>query len=312
MAERGWTEIEIRVTDDLADLISNRLVEQGANGVVLRDNDYFWDEGGNLQKGEEGITLVKSYFPTDSMLDVRSQLERYLTDLSAGHPGHPRPELHVRDMPDEDWAHSWRRFFKPTKIGSNVVVKPTWEDYTPKAGEMVIELDPGMAFGTGQHATTKLVIDAIQRYATREDLFGARAIAHNALDLGTGSGILAILCAKLGIARTVAVDNDPVACEAAEENVKINGVAEKVQVRCVEIDKIAESFDLIAANILAETLIDMREEIVERLNSKGVLILSGILKQSGADVKREFMKSKLDFVESINDEDWTALIFTKT
>lgn len=310
--ERSWAEIELRVADELADSVSNRLIEEGANGVILQDADYFWDEEGNKQQGESGVTTVKSYFPTDAMLDVRSAIESYVRVLKEMHPEAQEPEIKVRNMPDENWAHSWRRFFKPTEVSKGIVIKPTWEPYKPKGKEqLIIELDPGMAFGTGLHATTKLCIDACRRYVWRDDLFGARMLAHNALDVGTGSGILAILLAKLGIPRTVAFDVDPVAVEVAKENAKLNGVLDRIEVRKASINRIAESFDIVVANILAETIVSMRDQLIDRLNHNGILILSGILKQKGADVKRAFQHAEVDFVESLNDEDWTCLVFRK-
>lgn len=309
--ERAWAEIELRVANELAEAVSNRLIEEGANGVVLQDSDYFWDEEGNKQQGEVGMTTVKSYFPTDAMLDLRSSLDSYIRSLKEMHPGVADPEIHVRNMPDENWAHSWRRFFKPTEIAKGIVIKPTWESYTPKGKELVIELDPGMAFGTGLHATTRLCIDAVRRFVWRDDLFGARVLAHNALDVGTGSGILAILTAKLGVPRTVAIDVDKLAVEVAKENAKLNHVLDRIEIRKVPINKVAESFDLVVANILAETIIIMKDQLIDRLNRGGILVLSGILKQKGAEVKKEFLKGKLDFIESLNDEDWTSLVFQK-
>lgn len=309
--ERPWAEIELRVADELAGAVSNRLMEEGANGVVHQDSDFFWDEEGNRQAGEPGVTTLKSYFPADAMLDLRSALESYLKSLKQMYPKAPEPEIRVRNMPDENWAHAWRRFFKPTEVSKGIIIKPTWEPYKAKDKELVIEIDPGMAFGTGLHATTRLCIDAIRRHVWRNDLFGARVLAHKALDVGTGSGILAVLLAKLGVPRTVAFDVDPVAVEATKANAKLNKVADRIEVRQAQIGKIAETFDLVVANILAGTIVSMREQLEDRLNPGGVLILSGILKQQGAEVKRAFQKGKLEFVESINDEDWTSLVFTK-
>ena len=309
--ERSWAEIELRVADELAGAVSNRLIEEGANGVVLLDEDYFWDEDGNRQHGEPGITTVKSYFPTEAMLDIRSALESYLRNLKELYPNVPEPEIQVRNMPGEDWAHSWRRFFKPTEVSKGIIIKPTWETYKPKTGDLVIEIDPGMAFGTGLHATTRLCIDAIRRNVWREDQFGARRLAHNALDVGTGSGILAILLAKLGVPHTVAIDVDATAVEVARDNAKLNKVLDKIEVRKATIQRITETFDIVVANILAETIMGMRDELIARTRKGGVIILSGILKQKGADVKRSFQRGAVEFVESFNDEDWTSLVFHK-
>jgi ribosomal protein L11 methyltransferase len=309
--ERTWAEIELRVADELAGSVSNRLIEEGANGVVLLDDDFFWDEEGNRQQSEPGVTTVKTYFPAEAMLDVRSSLESYLRSLKEIYPHAPTPEIQVRNMPGEDWAHSWRRFFKPIEVAKGIVIKPTWETYKAKADELVIELDPGMAFGTGQHATTRLCIDAIRRHVWRDEPSGARRLARNALDVGTGSGILAILLAKLGVAHTVAIDVEAASIEATKENAKLNGVLAKLELRKATIQRIPGTFDLVVANILAEVIVNMREELVAHVEKGGVLILSGILKQKGADVKRAFQRGEVEFIESFNDEDWTSLVFQK-
>lgn len=309
--ERQWAEIELHVPDELAESVSNHLIEEGANGVVLEDNDFFWEEAEGRRQSQPGVTVVKSYFPTDSLLDLRSSLESYLRSLKEMYPHAPEPELRVRNIPGEDWAHSWRRFFKPTEVAPGIVVKPTWEPYKPKGKEIVIEIDPGTAFGTGTHATTRLCMEAIHRHVWREDLLGARAIARNALDVGTGSGILAILLAKLGVPRVLAIDIDPLAVQVATENAKLNQVQERIEIRKATIQRVAETFDLVVANILAGTLLKMRDDLIAHLNPGGALILSGILKHQGAEIKREFLKGKLDFLESQNDEDWTSLVFRK-
>ncbi len=311
--DKQWTEIDIHVSEALIEAVSNRLMEEGANGVVIEDRDAFWEnEDGSRRQSPDGRAVVRGYFPADSLLDLRSALESYLRELKDMHPDEPEPALVARNLPNNDWAHEWRKFFKPTKITEGVVVKPTWEPYTPAEDELVIEIDPGMAFGTGLHATTRLCMQEIKKYVWGEDHFGARAMAHNALDVGTGSGILAILMAKLGVGRTVAIDNDPVAVDVAQENIELNHVQGKVLARTATIDEVVETFNLVVANIIAEVILDIRDQLIDKVQPGGHLILSGILKQKGADVRRAFIQGKLDFIESSNEGEWTCLVFRKT
>jgi ribosomal protein L11 methyltransferase len=308
--ERNWSEFSVRADEQMATGIGNRLLDLGAQGLILDDGDIIGEH--SLYDGEERITTVKTYFPAETAGEIRQLLDTYIESLKSLFPESAEPEVTVKTLEGEDWAHTWKRFFKPTEVAKGVVVKPTWEAYTPKGDELIIELDPGLAFGTGQHNTTRLCIDAIRRFASHEELMGARRISHNALDVGTGSGILAILAAKVGIPRVVAIDNDPIAVEVAQENVDLNKVDAHVTVLETPLEQLDETFDLVIANILAETLIDMREALMARLNVGGYLILSGILRNKASDVRVAYMHGKMDFVESNNDEDWTSLVFRRT
>lgn len=310
--EKNWTEIEIRVSEVLSEAVCNRLLEEGANGVIIEDGDAFWDEEGVISRTEDGEAVVRSFFPSTALLDVRSALESYLRDLHDMHPDTPAAEVLVRDLPNDDWAHAWRKFFKPTELAPGIVVKPTWEPYKAKEGELIIEIDPGMAFGTGLHATTRLCVQAIQELATSPEYLGTPGVAHRGLDVGTGSGILAILMARLGVGRTVAIDNDPEAVSAAEENCRLNQVTEKVMVQLGTVEDLDESYHLVVANIIAEVLIDIRDALIGRVERGGYLVLSGILKEKGSDVRSHFLKGKVDFVESRNEGEWTALVFQRT
>ncbi len=310
--EREWTEVSVRLAEPVADVVGNRMIELGASGLLIDDSDVHLGEGAYAEEGPYRLATIKCYFQVDLAKDLIAALESFLKVVHQEFPEYPTPQMSISTLAGEDWAHTWKRFFKPMSVGPGIVVKPTWESYKPKDGEMIIEIDPGMAFGTGHHQTTRLCIDAIRRYAQREEVGGLRRPVRSALDVGTGSGILAIVAAKFGIPRVVAIDNDPVAVETAAENVRLNGLKGKVETGTTPIEDLKEEFELVVANILAETIIEMNESLRARLAPGGILILSGILRNKASLVRDAFMHGKLEFLESNNDEEWTSLVFQRT
>jgi ribosomal protein L11 methyltransferase len=209
----------------------------------------------------------------------------------------------VRDLPAEDWAESWKKFFHVEKVSTRVWIKPTWEPCTPAAGEIIVELDPGMSFGTGQHGTTRGCLQLIDRLATAPGLKLA--------DIGCGSGILAIAAAKLGYRDLIALDNDPDAVRIATENADLNGVAH--QIRFVTGDCSAagldHSHDVVVANILANVLIANAGVLMGYLSRSPAarLILSGILNPQAADVQAAYEAYGMILVESLQLGEWTTL-----
>lgn len=180
---------------------------------------------------------------------------------------------------DEDWAHAWKRFWKPQRIGQRLVVKPTWETFEPRVDDVVIELDPGMAFGTGTHATTRMCLEWLEQL-----LRGGERV----LDVGTGSGLLSVAAARLGAREVLAVDNDPIATRTAAENVALNGVADRVQV--VDSDLAAAvpagaCYDIVVANIVADAIIALAPSIGVRMAPRACFVASGIIRERVDDVR---------------------------
>jgi ribosomal protein L11 methyltransferase len=302
------TELTLTLRSDVAEPVSNRLVEEGAGGVVVEDRDTSLYESGALI--DENVTKLKAYFPTSHVADVQASLRQYLNSLRELYPDAPEPQISVNDLPNNDWAHAWKRFFKPTHIGPSLVVKPSWESYRAKDSETVIEIDPGMAFGTGLHATTRLCMLAIQD-AVQKVGSETGAPLRTALDVGTGTGILAILAAKLGMSSVTAIDVDPAAIEATKENALRNGVDGHIIAYKATVERVQDEFDIVVANILAEVLIKMRDALTARVKPGGLLILSGILAEKGSDVRTAYHQGPFSFIESLQEEEWTALIFRR-
>ena len=200
---------------------------------------------------------------------------------------------------EEDWANSWKQYYKPIKIGNKLVVVPMWEKYDAENGEIIVKMDPGMAFGTGTHETTRLCATLLEKYINENSIM---------LDVGCGSGILAICASKLGAKECYAYDIDPVAVKVAKENVKDNDVT---NVECGVSDLLAGvksgTYNVITANIVADIIIRMLPDISEFMNKETVLILSGIIDERCNDVYSSIEKNNFEIIEQIHENGWCAI-----
>ena len=221
-----------------------------------------------------------------------------MADLAARHPLEYR--IQYQRMDEEDWAESWKDFFYPEQITPTMVVKPTWREYTPKPGQQVIEIDPGMAFGTGTHPTTALCIELLEKKVRT-----GQAI----LDVGTGSGILLIAAAKLGAAQLTGVDLDPVAVEVAEANLCLNGIPEeRFKLSCGNLtETVGGRFDGVVANILADVIVDLLDYLPPLVKPGGWLICSGIIQAYRDRVVRKMSSCGFLVEEVLARGDWVAL-----
>ncbi len=207
------------------------------------------------------------------------------------------------ELKEEDWANSWKKYYKPLHIGNNVVIAPMWEDYHPLENEVVVKMDPGMAFGSGTHETTALCAELIEKHL----LAGTRV-----LDVGTGSGILAILASKLGAREVHALDIDANAVQVAKENCEKNGV---INVSCRQSDLIKSAvgkYDFISANIVADIVIRMSENVGNILASDGILVVSGIIETQKDRVVSAFKEKGFYLADEIAKNDWNAFVFKKS
>jgi len=292
-----WIEISVRVDREAAEAVCeffNRTYRQadGATSTAIEADGY--DSHGELV---DHSVLVKLYVPVDSRLDeVKRRVEEGLWHLSQISPTISEPMF--RELTQDDWAHAWREHFHPQRIGSRLVIKPSWRAWQAAPNDVVIELDPGMAFGTGLHPSTRLSLLLLERYLRP----GMRV-----LDQGSGSGILSLAAAKLGAAYVHARDIDPVAVQATRENAERNRLTDRIQVTQGSLPP-EEEFDLILCNILADTIIQLlRLGMVARLAPGGILIASGMIETQQDDVE-EVMKLKgLRVVERLSEGDWVAL-----
>ena len=241
---------------------------------------------------------VSGYLPVDERLEATlNGLRDALRGLPVAGVRDVSPEITIRFVEEADWANAWKQFFKPQRIGERLVVKPTWEPWEAEPGDVVIHIDPGMAFGTGLHATTRLCLRALETRVTPG--------AHVA-DVGTGSGILAVAAALLGAARVSAVDVDPLAVRIARENVDLNAVHGVVDV--AEADAPPRgTFDIVVANILADVILGMAPALLSALPPGGLLIASGIIDSRAEDVRRGLQASGFAVEATASEGEWAAI-----
>lgn len=298
-----YLEVAIRCQRAAADAVGHLLLTLTGAGYAVDDpliierNRDRWDLT-DLVPGDPAWVTVSGWLAeTDDLEQQRSRLEAGLDEIRAAWLGAVDP-ARFSWVQEEDWAHAWKAYFRPTRVGDRLVVVPTWEDYTPAAGEIPLYLDPGMAFGTGTHATTALCLRWMEELVQP----GSRVI-----DVGTGSGILAVAAKRLGAAEVVAIDIDPVAVETAEQNARQNGV--EVDVRRATLDQVPEGdADLIVANIIASVIVDILPEVVARLKPGGRFLASGIIAEK-KDAVGEAMTEAWLLPLGVREQDgWVAIL----
>jgi ribosomal protein L11 methyltransferase len=289
-----WLEVSVSVIPEAAEAVAEVLSRYAPQGVVI-----------DLGKGDDDAThpvTVKAYLVADDDINARrQQMAEGLWHLHHIWPVIPEPVF--TPIADRDWTAGWKESIPVMHLGKRVVIKPSWREYTPQPGEIVLEMDPGMAFGTGLHPTTQLCVEAL------EDLVkpGMRV-----LDLGTGTGILSLVAARLDVAEILAVDNDINAVAVARRNARVNAVAHKMRILHGSLAEVGETYDLVVANILAHIIVDMaRAGLATRIRLGGVLVVSGILEEQAAEVEAVLMEKGLQVTERRQRDVWMALIARK-
>lgn len=308
-----WLEISVATDSEVAEAVVELFGRYGwGRAVVETPVDCFEDELPALSQSSP--VIVKTYLPLDGSAEaVRLRLE-----VGLWHLGQicPISDPTVRTLTERDWAEAWKQQYHLQRIGRHTVIVPAWEEYAPAPHENIIRLEPGMAFGTGLHPSTRLCLRAMEDHLT---------LGSDVLDVGTGSGVLAIAAAKLGARSVLALDADLVAVTVAQENVVMNAVAEQVSVRhgtlpggnAVPMHFAAGSplesldsgqFDLILINILAPVIISVAPDLVARLAPTGRVIAAGLIESQEQDVREAFRREGLWLMERTQEADWVALV----
>lgn len=314
MISLKWSELCIHTTNEAIEPISNILHEAGASGVVIEDSEDF-DKDRSTDFGEmyeldpvdfpeEGV-ILKAYLPMNSFLgETVEQIKQAINNLLLYDIDLGSNQIMLSEVNEEEWATAWKKYYKPVKISDKITITPTWEDYQPvSSDELIIELDPGMAFGTGTHPTTVLSIQAIEQFSKQSPFV---------IDVGTGSGVLSIAAALLGSKRVVAYDLDEVAVKSARINTKLNKVDKIVQVKQNNLlDHVQEKPDLIVANILAEIILRFEKDAYQLLKPGGIFITSGIIQAKKEQVKQALIATGFDILEVNQMEDWICIIAKK-
>lgn len=300
-----WLKIELFTPTELSDALTNFLTEIGAQGAFQESPEpQSPQDSPDINLGE---TLM-AFLPFDADLERRlTSLRTYLDSVADIFPELEKPAFRTEVIRDPNWGEAWKKYFKPLRVGRNFVIKPTWERFTPKSGDIVIEIDPGMAFGTGQHASTRMCLAAI------ESLFIERRISEgpDVLDIGTGTGILGIACAKLGAERVLCVDNDPLATKIAQDNVLVNRVEDRVTVADRDIATLTEPFPLIVANLTAKILGELYPHLVRLVSPGGSLVIAGIIEQNRPDIEACFLGGSFALDRLITEKEWGCYVLKK-
>ncbi len=307
-----WCEAVIHTTTEGAEIISDLLMENGATGTEIIDRadvpdltkpGTYWEmyDPKMLDQMPEDV-LVKGWFEQNEHThDVLQSVKGQLRALQGQVEGLDFGTLmmDMNDVADEDWSENWKKYYKPFRVGERLVIKPTWEAYDPKPDDVVVQLDPGMAFGTGTHETTNMCMQLLHTHLKE----GMRV-----MDVGTGSGILAIAAAKLGAGEVLAIDIDPDAVKVANENVTLNETTDTVRVVLGDLVKSeAMPCELAVANIVADAICMLCGPLVRHLEKDGLLICSGIIREREADVQQALAEAQYEVIERINMGEWVAL-----
>lgn len=309
----NWTEVQIKTVSEYEDIISTVLYDVGAAGLAIEDpNDIIeleqseidWDfvDSSLIDLGKDEV-IVKAYFPKNEDLDriiesIKSKIRRnpYIDDKSV--------QITITLLNDDDWAETWKEHYKPFKIGSHILIKPSWEDIDIEEGNIMIELDPGMAFGTGTHETTWMCIEAIEKYIKKGDTL---------YDIGCGSGILSIVGAKLGANKVVGVDLDPISVRTSKENVTINKMENIVEIREGNLlEVVVDKADIIVSNIIAEVISEMTRDLKVYLKDEGIFIASGIILDKIKLVEDSLNRNNFKILDVVRKNEWALIVAKNT
>jgi ribosomal protein L11 methyltransferase len=302
-----WLELTVQAHPEAVESVSELLSRYAPGGVAIEEPIELLDEGQEYRVLSGQPVKVRAYLPIDGKEEeVRQRVAEGLWHLSSLGPQFVG-ELQTRIVNEEDWANAWKDYYHVTHIGGRLVIRPSWREYTPKDDEVVIELDPGMAFGTGLHPTTRMCLEQVEQRVRP----GMRV-----LDAGTGSGILALAAAKLGAASVYCIDNSSVAVESAIANAAVNQLSERVSVVLGVLDdaeatRLAGQFDLVLANIIARVIGSIAAYLARVLTPGGILIAGGIIEERRHEAEQPLLDAGLKLVEQVMIDDWVTLIMRK-
>lgn len=305
-----WQELTVEVLREAEEAASNILIELGSQGVAIDDSaDYLGRVGkyGEVFPEVKQVDTVKitAYYPEHVDIDaVEKEVAQRLSALSDF--GVNAGDIHydTQELAEQDWAENWKKYYEPTRISHDLTIVPSWTDYEAKTGEKIIRLDPGMAFGTGTHPTTKMSLFALEQV-----LRGGEMV----LDVGTGSGVLSIASSLLGAKSIYAYDLDEVAVRVAQENIDLNAGTENIHVATGNLlQGVDIQADVIVANILADILINMTEDAYRLVKDEGYLIMSGIISEKWEMVRESAEKAGFFLETHMIQGEWNACVFKKT
>jgi ribosomal protein L11 methyltransferase len=302
-----WLELTVQTHPEAVESVSELLNRYTTGGVAIEEPIELIDEGQEYRVLTEQPVKVHAYLPIDGKEEAaRQQVAEGLWHLSSLGPQFVG-DLQTRVVHEEDWANAWKDYYHVTHIGQRLVIRPSWREYLPKNNEVVLELDPGMAFGTGLHPTTRMCLEQIEQ-RMRPDM--------RVLDVGTGSGILALAAAKLGAANVHCIDNSSVAVESAVANAEMNHMSDHVNVVLGVLDeteatRLAGQYHLVLANIIARVIGSIASNLAQVLAPGGILITSGIIEDRRHEAEEPLLATGLKLINQVMINDWVTLILQK-
>jgi ribosomal protein L11 methyltransferase len=289
---KSWKEVRLEIHPSLAEAASNFLIEQGSPGITQEDI-----KGLAGRKRERLI----AYFPHNrSFKSIRRRVRIYLQAICKSH--HTSFVMTSRTIHEEKWAEAWKENFKPIKLSPRLVIKPPWEKWAKEKDQIVIEIDPGMAFGTGTHPSTQMCLQFL------EEIIPSFPKPPTILDVGTGSGILAIAARKMGVKKIVAVDIDPVAIDCARANARANCIGTGITFRVGSLDGLKRQFELVVANLLPQELLSVAPSLPKLVANRGYLILSGFLQRQKKEIANVLTKEDFEVADNRKLKGWASLV----
>lgn len=308
--EGTWIEVRVITKSEALEPISGIFYGLDCKGVAIEDPEDIlgreqgpltWDFADiNVLEHKGKFAVVKGDFSEEDNIDeIIAYINEKVEEIKALGIDVGEGKVEFEKMYEEDWANNWKKYYKPSKVGEKIVVKPIWEEYEPKDEELVVELDPGMAFGTGEHETTRMCIQALEKYVQKDS---------TVFDVGCGSGILAIAAAKLGAKLAVGVDLDPVAVESAKENVGFNNIDNIEILHGNLIEVIDGKADIVVANIIAEIICILTEDVSRVIKPNGYFITSGIIHDRVEMVTNKLEECGFEVVKVNKDGEWNCII----
>ena len=305
-----WIEVRVITKSEALEPVSGIFYSLDFKGVAIEDPEDIlgreqrpltWDFADiNVLEHKGKFAVVKAYFAEeDNIEEILGYVNEKLVELKEMGIDLGEAKVEHEKMYEEDWANTWKQYYKPSKVGEKIVVKPIWEEYEQKEGELVVNLDPGMAFGTGTHETTRMCIQALEKYVKEES---------TVFDVGCGSGILAIAAAKLGAKLAVGVDLDPVAVESSIENVGYNNLNNIEILHGNLVEVIDGKSDIVVANILAEIICILTDDVKRVMKDGGVFITSGIIHDRVDMVCEKLEATGFEVIEKNRDGEWNCIV----
>lgn len=320
MYNLDWIRIIIKTNSQGQEAIGYALSQLGIQAVEIEDPfeiitaiekkkeetqqvqwDYIDEE---LIQNNKDEVLIKAYLAEDTpyedkIIQIQEKINHIKSFLDIG-----SGEIEIEKVNEEDWAESWKKYYKPFRLGKHIIIKPIWEEYSSaEKNDIIVEMDPGMAFGTGTHETTSMCIELLEKYLNENACV---------FDIGCGSGILSIVAAKLGADHVIAVDLDSNAVEASKKNVALNQLQEKVRIfQGNLLDNISEKADIVVANIIADVIIQLSNSVPDYLKNEALFIASGIIKERKDEVISVLERNGFNIIEITEKGEWCALVAQK-